>query len=58
MKDQKMLSFRVNSTLHEDFKSFCTRNEVTIKESLTKVIKLLLEAEENENVRTGEKANL
>lgn len=48
MKDQKMLSFRVDSSLHVDFKEFCTRNDVTIKDSLTKVIKLLLEAEGNE----------
>jgi len=48
MKDQKMLSFRVDSKLHVEFKEFCTRNNITIKNSLTKVIKLLLEADKNE----------
>lgn len=57
-KHMKMVSFRLNPKLHVDFKEFCTRNDVTIKDSLTKVIKILLEAEGIENDGTGEKANL
>ena len=48
MKDQKMLSFRVDSKLHVDFKDFCTRNGLTIKNALTKIIEILLEADETD----------
>ncbi len=49
MEKLKMCSFRLESELFTNFKDFCTRNKVTIKGSLTKVIELLLEAEVNEN---------
>lgn len=49
MKDLKMCSFRLESDLFSEFKGFCTRNNITIKETLTKVINLLLEADNNEN---------
>lgn len=45
MKDLKMCSFRLNSNVFTDFKDFCTRNNITIKETLTKCIGLLLEAD-------------
>lgn len=48
-KDLKMCSFRVKPKLMIEFKEFCTRNNVTIKQSLTKVIELLLEADVIEN---------
>lgn len=49
MKDLKMCSFRLEKSTFEKYKDFCTRNNITIKDSLTKVIKLLLEAEVMEN---------
>lgn len=49
MKSQKMCSFRLEFELFANFKDFCTRNNITIKETLTKCISLLLEADKNEN---------
>jgi len=51
MKDQKMLSFRVNSELHISFKDFCTRNNTTIKDALTKMMNLILDAEKQEEIK-------
>ncbi len=49
----KMVSFRLNPKLMMNFKKFCTKNNITIKQSLTKVIEVLLEAERSEiNDRT------
>ena len=45
MKDLKMCSFRLDSIQFSNFKGFCTRNNITIKETLTKCIDLLLEAD-------------
>lgn len=50
MKDLKMCSFRLETSLFSNFKDFCTRNNITIKETLTKCIDLLLEADNNEQL--------
>ena len=54
MKDLKMCSFRLEKSVFSEFKAFCTRNNVTIKQSLTKVIELLLEADVIENDKNRE----
>lgn len=46
-----MCSFRLEKSTFEQYKAFCTRNNITIKESLTKVIELILEADVIENDR-------
>ena len=51
MKKLKMCSFRLDESVFSEFKDFCTRNNITIKESLTKVIELVLEADVIENDR-------
>ena len=51
MKDLKMCSFRLDSDQFSNFKDFCTRNNITIKETLTKCIDLLLEADQIEKNR-------
>ena len=44
-KDLKVCSFRLEPSKLSEFKAFCTRNKITIRDSLTKVINLLLEAD-------------
>ena len=51
MKKPKMCSFRLESSVFSNFKDFCTRNNITIKDSLTKMIELILEADVIENDR-------
>lgn len=48
MKDLKMCSFRMKPDLFISFKDFCTRNQTTIKDTLTKLIEVVLEAETTE----------
>ena len=48
MENPKMCSFRLEKSTFEKYKAFCTRNNITIKESLTKVIELVLEADGSE----------
>ncbi len=48
MKDQKMCSFRLESTKFVNFKDFCARNNITMKDVLTKYVDLTLEAEQLE----------
>jgi len=58
MKDLKMCSFRLEPSVFISFKDFCARNNITIKETLTKVIELLLEAEGSENDKITTSENL
>ena len=46
-----MCSFRLEESVFAEFKDFCTRNNITIKDSLTKMIELILEADVIENDR-------
>ena len=48
MKDQKMLSIRLDSEKFISFKDFCTRNNFTMKDVITKYVELTLEAEQHE----------
>ena len=48
MKDQKMLSVRLDSTKFLSFKDFCTRNNITMKDAITKYVDLTLEADLHE----------
>ena len=52
MKNLKMCSFRLEESVFSDFKDFCTRNNITIKDSLTKVIEIILQANGRENDHT------
>jgi len=45
MKDLKMCSFRLNSEIFDNFKDFCTRNNITMRQTLTKFVNLVLEAD-------------
>jgi predicted DNA-binding protein len=48
MKESKVLSIRISSEIHEDFKSLCTRNEKSAKDILVECITLLLDADKIE----------
>jgi len=48
MKDQKMLSIRLDSAKFDNFKDFCTRNEISMKHVITKYVDLTLEADKLE----------
>ena len=48
MKDQKMLSVRIASSKFTDFKDFCTENDLTMKDVITKLVDLTLEARKYE----------
>jgi len=48
MKDQKMLSVRLDSAKFISFKDFCTRNNITMRDVIDKTIDLILQAEKQE----------
>lgn len=48
MKDQKMLSVRLDSEKFISFKDFCTRNNVSMRDVISTTVDIILEAEKHE----------